>query len=121
MTDPIALSPAELIRRGAAFSRAWRMKEAYADLTAARKKGGRGSIRRALCGQKVKSKKRRIVVDTLDVMLKGQIQPADIQYRDGALPVPKEVRRLSPFIERISADESYQGAATAAAVRKPGF
>lgn len=54
-------------------------------------------------------------------MLKGQIQPADIQYRDGALPVPKEVRRLSPFIERISADESYQGAATAAAVRKPGF
>ncbi|WP_372088425.1 class I SAM-dependent methyltransferase (plasmid) [Tistrella mobilis] len=35
MTDPIALSPAELTRRGAAFSRAWRMKEAYADLTAA--------------------------------------------------------------------------------------
>ncbi len=35
MTDPIALSPAELIRRGEAFSRAWRMKEAYADLTAA--------------------------------------------------------------------------------------
>ncbi|WP_372052931.1 methyltransferase domain-containing protein (plasmid) [Tistrella mobilis] len=35
MADPIALSPAELTRRGAAFSRAWRMKEAYADLTAA--------------------------------------------------------------------------------------
>lgn len=35
MTDPITLSPAELIRRGEAFSRAWRMKEAYADLTAA--------------------------------------------------------------------------------------
>jgi transposase len=53
-------------------------------------------------------------------MLEAQIQPADIQDRDGALPVLKEVRRLFPFIERIFADGGYQGAATAAAVRELG-
>ena len=44
------------------------------------------------------------------MMLEAQIQPADIQDRDGALPVLKEVRRLFPFIERIFADGGYQGA-----------
>jgi len=32
------------------------------------------------------------------------IPPADIQDRDGALPVLTEIRRLFPFIERIFAN-----------------
>ncbi|WP_184798221.1 IS5 family transposase [Nitrospirillum iridis] len=70
-------------------------------------------------GKKVKGKKRHIVVDTLGMILAAHIQPADIQDRDGALPVSKEVRRLFPFVERVFADGGYQGAATAA-VRELG-
>jgi putative transposase len=67
-------------------------------------------------GKKVKGIKRHVVVDTLGMMLSGQIQPASVQDRDGALPVLAEVRRLFPFIEKIFADGGYQGAATATAV-----
>jgi transposase len=67
-------------------------------------------------GKKVKGVKRHIVVDTLGMMLMGQIQSASVQDRDGALPVLAEARRLFPFIQRIFADGGYQGEATAAAV-----
>ncbi len=71
-------------------------------------------------GKKVKGIKRHVVVDTLGMMLVGQIQPATVQDRDGALPVLTEVRRLFPFIEKIFADGGYQGAATATAVAQIG-
>uniref|UniRef100_UPI001B3B6A1A IS5 family transposase n=1 Tax=Skermanella mucosa TaxID=1789672 RepID=UPI001B3B6A1A len=71
-------------------------------------------------GKKVKGIKRHVVVDTLGMLLAGQIHPADVQDRDGALPVLAEARRLFPFIERIFADGAYQGAATAAAVARIG-
>lgn len=54
------------------------------------------------------------------MILAAHIQPADIQDRDGALPVLKEVRRLFPFIKRVFADGGYQGTATAAALRDLG-
>jgi transposase len=50
----------------------------------------------------------------------AQVHPANIQDRDGALPLLKEARRLFPFIERIFADGGYQGAATADAVKALG-
>lgn len=49
-------------------------------------------------GKKVKGIKRHIVVDTLGMILIGQIQPASVQDRDGALPVLAEARRLFTFI-----------------------
>jgi transposase len=51
-------------------------------------------------------------------MLGVAILPADIQDRDGCLPVLKEVRRLFPFLRRIIADGGYQGTDTACAVRQ---
>jgi len=71
-------------------------------------------------GKKVKGIKRHVVVDTLGMLLIGQVQPASVQDRDGALPVLTEARRLFPFIEKIFADGGYQGAATAAAVAQMG-
>jgi transposase len=71
-------------------------------------------------GKKVKGIKRHIVVDTLGMMLAGQIQPANVQDRDGALPLLKEARRLFPFVEKIFADGGYRGQATAAAVAALG-
>lgn len=44
------------------------------------------------------------MVDTLGLILAAQIHPADVQDRDGALPLLKEARRLFPFVERIFAE-----------------
>lgn len=71
-------------------------------------------------GKKVKGIKRHIVVDTLGLIIGSQIQPANIQDRDGALPVLKDVRRQFVFIEKIFADGGYQGQATATAVAALG-
>lgn len=54
------------------------------------------------------------------MLLADRIHPADVQDRDGALPVLADARRLFPFVERIFADGGYQGAATAAAVARIG-
>jgi hypothetical protein len=45
-------------------------------------------------------------------MLSVKILPADIQDRDGCLPVLKEVRRLFPFLQRFVADGAYPGTNT---------
>jgi transposase len=51
-------------------------------------------------------------------MLGVAILPADIQDRDGCLPVLKQVRRLFPFLRCVIADGAYQGTETACAVRQ---
>ena len=71
-------------------------------------------------GKTIKGKKRHILVDTLGLILVAHVHPANIQDRDGALPLLAEARRRFPFVERIFADGAYQGAATAAAVRALG-
>lgn len=71
-------------------------------------------------GKKIKGIKRHIAVDTLGMILVGHILPANVQDRDGILPVLKEARRSFPFIEKIFADGGYQGKATAAAVAALG-
>jgi transposase len=48
------------------------------------------------------------------------IHPANVQDRDGALPVLRAARRLFPFIEVVFADGAYQGDATAVAVAGTG-
>jgi transposase len=48
------------------------------------------------------------------------IHPANIQDRDGAVPLLRTVRRLFPFVTVIFADGAYQGQATADAVAKTG-
>ena len=53
-------------------------------------------------------------------MLAAHVHPANLQDRDGALPLLKEARRLFAFIVRLFADGGYQGPATAAAVHALG-
>ena len=48
------------------------------------------------------------------------VHPADIQDRDGAVPLLRAARRLFPFVGVIFADGAYQGDATAAAVAGTG-
>lgn len=46
-----------------------------------------------------------------------RVHPADIQDRDGALPLLKAVRRLFPFLATIIGDGAYQGPQLATAMR----
>lgn len=48
------------------------------------------------------------------------MHPADIQDRDGVLPLLRKARPLFPFIERLFADSGYQGEKTAKAVTATG-
>jgi transposase len=48
------------------------------------------------------------------------IHPADVQHRDGAIPLLRAARRLFPFVEVIFADGASRGEATATAVARTG-
>ena len=45
------------------------------------------------------------------------VQPADVQDRDGAVPLLKAVRKLFPFLKKIIGDGAYQGDKLACAMR----
>jgi transposase len=49
-------------------------------------------------------------------MIGLDITAADVQDRDGCIPMLKEVRRQFPFLKAVIADGGYQGVETAAAV-----
>jgi len=77
-------------------------------------------------GKKVKGRKRQVMVDTDGRGLVLEPQPADVQDRDGAIPVLKLSRRSFPFVEKAFADSAYAGDRPATAtiiaieiVRKP--
>jgi transposase len=53
-------------------------------------------------------------------MLGVAITPADVQDRDGFIPLLKEVRRVFVFLQRLFADGGYSGAKTAAEAKRAG-
>jgi Transposase DDE domain len=53
-------------------------------------------------------------------MLGVAITPADVQDRDGYIPLLKEVRRVFVVLQRIFADGGYSGAKTAAEAKRAG-
>ena len=53
-------------------------------------------------------------------MLGLDVTPADVQDRDGFLPLLKRVRRVFVFLERLFADGAYSGTETAAAAKRTG-
>ena len=58
-------------------------------------------------GKKVMGRKRHAMVDTDGRMLKLLVHPADVQDRDGAVPLLKQSRSRHPFVERAFADTAY--------------
>lgn len=77
-------------------------------------------------GKKVKGRKRQALIDTDGRALVLDPQPADVQDRDGAVPVLRLSRRSFPFITKAFADAGYAGDKPASAtiiaveiVRKP--
>jgi len=58
-------------------------------------------------GKKIKGRKRHAMVDTDGRPLVIQAHPADIQDRDGAIPLLKASRANFPFVELAFADSAY--------------
>lgn len=58
-------------------------------------------------GKKIKGRKRHAMVDTDGRALVLQVHPADIQDRDGAIPLLKASRRSHPFVEVAFTDSAY--------------
>ncbi len=67
--------------------------------------------------KRVKGRKRHALVDTDGRALVLVPQAADIQDRDGAVPLLRTSRGLFPFIERVFADSGYAGEQVATATR----
>jgi putative transposase len=74
-------------------------------------------------GKKIKGRKRHIAVDTLGLPIKCQITTADIQDRDGLVPLLKAVSKQSPWVKLAfvdggyAADETQRAAYEASAIR----
>ena len=58
-------------------------------------------------GKKIKGRKRHAMVDTDGRILVVQAHPANVQDRDGAIPLLQASRRSFPFVERAFADSAY--------------
>ena len=61
-------------------------------------------------GKKVSGRKRHIITDTMGFILALVIHPADIQDRDGAKLVLKEMQYKYPLLKKILVDAGYRGA-----------
>ncbi len=58
-------------------------------------------------GKKIKGRKRHAMVDTDGRILVVQAHPANVQDRDGAIPLLQASRRSFPFVERAFAGSAY--------------
>lgn len=60
-------------------------------------------------GKKIKGRKRHLVTDVLGLVIAVHVTPADVQDRDGALPVVAAAVAKCPTIVTIFADSAYSG------------
>jgi len=58
-------------------------------------------------GKKVKGRKRHILTDTGGLLVAAQVHTADIQDRDGAVPLLASVRTLFVWLRHVFADGAY--------------
>lgn len=73
-----------------------------------------GGVRGYDAAKKVKGRKRHIIVDTLGLVLAIVVHAADIQDRDGAVLVIRELRALYCWIRVMFADNGYNSVVLAA-------
>jgi len=55
-------------------------------------------------GKGIKGRKRYILTDTCGFLILILVHAADIQNRDGAVDVPKAIRRCFPWLRHVFAD-----------------
>ena len=60
-------------------------------------------------GKKVKGRKRHILTDTNGLLVAAIVHAADIQDRDGAVPLLASIRHAFPWLRHVFADGGYAG------------
>jgi len=60
-------------------------------------------------GKKVKGRKRHILTDTTGLLVAAAVHPADVQDRDGAVPLLASIRSAFPWLRHVFADGGYAG------------
>lgn len=60
-------------------------------------------------GKKIKGRKRGLVTDTMGLPVAVDVHPADIQDRDGAVPLLTSMRSSWPWLRHVFADGGYAG------------
>jgi transposase len=68
-----------------------------------------GGVKGYDAAKKVKGRKRHIAVDTLGLPIKCQVTTADVQDRDGLVPLLKAVSQKSPWVQLAFVDGGYAG------------
>ena len=61
-------------------------------------------------GKKIKGRKRHILTDTNGLLVAAIVHAADIQDRDGAVPLLASIRHAFPWLRHVFADGGYAGA-----------
>lgn len=61
-------------------------------------------------GKKIKGRKRHILTDTNGLLVAASVHGADIQDRDGAVPLLASIRHAFPWLRHVFADGGYAGA-----------
>src|SRR5215475_608461 len=70
--------------------------------------------------KKVKGRKRHILTDTGGLLVAAQVHPADVQDRDGAVPLLASVRTLFLWLRHVFADSAYAAEKLTAALAAMG-
>jgi transposase len=71
-------------------------------------------------GKKIKGRKRHILTDTNGLLVASTVHAADIQDRDGAVPLLGSIRTAFPWLRHIFADGAYAGAKLQTALAAQG-
>ncbi|MDY8110903.1 IS5 family transposase [Fulvimarina sp. 2208YS6-2-32] len=71
-------------------------------------------------GKKINGRKRHILTDTLGLMVGLVVHPANIQDRDGAPDVLRQVRTRYPWLRHVFADGGYAGKKLRSRLQKHG-
>ena len=68
-----------------------------------------GGVRGYNAGKKIKGRKRHIITETGGLLVHAVVHAADIQDRDGAPLVLKDIRHSFPWLRHVFADGGYAG------------
>lgn len=71
-------------------------------------------------GKKVKGRKRHILVDTMGLLVAVIVHTANVQDRDGAVPLIASIQHLYPWLRHLFADSAYAGGKLKAALSNLG-
>ena len=69
-----------------------------------------GGARGYDAGKKIKGRKRHLLTDSNGLLVAATVHAADIQDRDGAVPLLASIRHPFPWLRHVFADGGYAGA-----------